>query len=770
MDERWISRFFHRATIPIIALFFLGAGFGAYKATKIKLDFGFHSFFEKSADLPSLTRYKDIYGEDINLIIVTVQAKEIFTPGVLGAIERLTEFSKNQPEVQQVTSLTNVNVLRSGEEEVLVEPFLKSVPSQPEKCAELRKEALSNSFLRRFLISDDSTCSAVILELKGHLKRQNRLISVIENFISSEINKNRGEKIEYFLGGVNVIQREYERTATQDMILNGILILLIMGVFLAFFYRNLFCVILPILSSLVSLSLILGFMSITGEPVTLVSQLVPELVLILSIADGVYVLSRYIEEREKHPPQKALELTMRAMIVACFFTSATTAAGFGSCVTASMYLIRRFGIYIAIAVGISFLSVILLIPSFLSFWKTERVPSTANSTTMPESPPLWGIERIVRKVLQFVVNAVLKHPRVIIISSILLTLISIYFSLRIEVQHRLLSEISEDNPVFKANKIFEEKLFGILSFGIEFEGKPDSMIEPEVLRKIDDVVKEIEKDKNVRTTNSIPKLLKEFNMKWMGEGEKYYKIPESRKLASQYMEFFDPEMKRKLITDDYSKTRISITTKNCPSSWWFKTMERLRPVLEKKFPPQSGISWRFNGSSHLTAIVLHKLLRDMLLTMLTSLIAVTVLMALLFKSLRIGLISMIPNICPIIVTAGFMGAVGIELRPATSIIFAVSLGIAVNDTIHLMARFREEILSGQSIDRAIEETLLNAGKPVIGTSFLLMFGYLVLLRSEFIAVRDFAILFSVTIFSALIFDLFLTGVLLRYTVKKGAKI
>jgi len=260
-------------------------------------------------------------------------------------------------------------------------------------------------------------------------------------------------------------------------------------------------------------------------------------------------------------------------------------------------------------------------------------------------------------------------------------------------------------------------------------------------------------------------------MKWMGEGEKYFALPTSRAMAAQYLEFLDPEIKGKIVNDTYSRTRVMLMVRNLPSTWWYALMERLTPELDRLFPPGGAIKWRYNGSSHLAARTLHHMMWDMFSTMGSSLLAITILMALLFRSVRIGLLSMIPNVTPLITTAGFMGAAGIELRPATSVIFAIALGIAVNDTIHLLARFREEMRLTHDPREADTRTIMKAGRPVIYTSLLLMLGYLVLVRSPFTAVRDFSILFALTLLSALLSDLFLTNVLLVHVIgrMKGNK-
>jgi len=755
--SRWIR-------IPVIVLYLFLSGSSATRVTDIELDFGFHTFFENSKELPMLKLYKEKYGEDINLIIVIIKSGNIFTRENLQTIDRLTRFFGEQPEVTNVTSLTGIDVIRNVDEELRVEPFMEKIPDDKAALDALRKEAVGNRELHRFIISDDGGVTAVVAEIEGHLKRQNRLIGAVEEWIAKDREGNPHKQLQFYLGGVNVIQREYEKISMEGIVFNGIMILCIMSIILLIQYRNITGVFLPLACALVSLVLVLGLMSITKEPINIVNQLVPELMLILGIADGIYVLSRYFEEREKHAPRAALDITMRHMIVACFFTSLTTAVGFGSLYAADMYLIKRFGIYCAVGVMISYVNIILINSSLLSFLKKPGKSPGSKKEKGGKSLDLTGA------CLKWVAHAVVHHQKKIAIVSLIIIGASIAFIFKIRMQHKILSELDKSNCVVKTNEMFEENLFGILSYAIEFEGPPDSMVEPATLKKLDRLVGIIEKDGGVRKTLSLTETLKEFNMKWMDEGDKYFRLPKSRALAVQYLDFLEPDTRRRIISEDYSETRIMIMSKNLPSSWWYDMMDRLTPRLRAFFPAGGDITWRYNGSSHLAAKTLHHLIVDLLTTMALSIVIITILMTLLFRSIRIGLISMAPNIIPLTLTFGFMGAAGIELRPATAIIFAVSLGIAVNDTIHLMARFREEIKKKDDIKEAVITTVINAGRPAIYTSALLIGGYCVLLFSDFIAVRHFSLLITVTLLSALWADLFLTPILLLRYGKKPVSI
>ena len=759
---RWVR-------IPVILLIAVLVGLAVPRIPEIKLDFGFHSFFEKSRGLPALQEYKEQYGEDVNLLIIILKADDIFKADNLRAIERLSEFLGTQKEIMGVTSLTDVDVIRNVKEdeeedgELRIEPFMKTIPDDATTLDALREEASQSRQLHRFLISDNGKVTAIVGELEGNLKRQNRLIADVEKWIENDRSLHPESTVKHFMGGLNIIQLEYERKATDNMFSTGILIVVIMGFILLLQYRRITGVILPVLCALVSMAMVVGMMTVAGESINVVSQLIPELMIIIGIADGIYILSRFFEEREKLPPGRALEVTMRHMIVACFFTSLTTAVGFGSLYAADMYLIKQFGIYCAAGVMISYVNVILITSAVLSFSRKRPAGGAAKKDGGKKKADLT------EKCLQWAVRTFTNRPRVIVAISVILIATAAGLSLRIKTQHRLLSELDPENPTVKVNEMFENNLFGVLSFAIELHGPEGSMVEPIVLKKIDGIVAELEEDEGVRKTLSLSSTLKEFNEKWMDEGPGEYKLPKSRGLAVNYLDFLDPELKKKIVNEDYSKTRIMLRTKNLPSKWWVKKQELLTSELDNLFPPDGEITWRFNGSSHLGANTLEHLIYDLLTTMILSIVLITILMTLLFRSIRIGLISMIPNLMPLTMTFGFMGAAGIELRPATAIIFAVSLGIAVNDTIHLMARFREELKRQTDIREAVTATVMSAGRPVIYTSVLLIAGYCVLLTSDFVAVRHFSMLFGVTLVSAVWADLLFTPILLIFAGKKLVK-
>jgi len=290
MKEGAAYRFFRVARVPLILLFIALTALSLAELGRLRTDFGFHSLFEKSAGLDRLIAYKQTYGEDVNLLIVSARAPGgVFTPGALARIDALTRFLEARPEIHRVTSLTKVDVIRSREDELAVEPFMASVPQEGAALAALREEALASRQLRRYLVSDDATVSAVIGEFKGHLENRDAIIEATEQWIARDAAAARpgGAKVALFLGGLNVIQRAYEKASSQDIVRNGVAIFLVMGVILFLQYRSVAGVVLPLLASLVSLALVLGLMAVTGEPINMVSQVVPELILILGVADGV---------------------------------------------------------------------------------------------------------------------------------------------------------------------------------------------------------------------------------------------------------------------------------------------------------------------------------------------------------------------------------------------------------------------------------------------------------------------------------------------------
>jgi predicted RND superfamily exporter protein len=324
----------------------------------------------------------------------------------------------------------------------------------------------------------------------------------------------------------------------------------------------------------------------------------------------------------------------------------------------------------------------------------------------------------------------------------------------LKVESRMMEELDEDHPNQIAMRFFEKNLSGVLPFDISVRSKTnqaDRLKDPDVLKAMEGLQKVIEAHPSVSKTISLADFLKQMNFA-VHEGEEGgYKLPGTREAAAQYLLLFSMGEKsgglEDIVLDDYSWGRVIIFKRDWGTRHFFILAERINEHINNNFPPD--IEARITGSSFIASRGIDNIVRDMVSSTLSSMLVISFVMMLLFRSIKLGLLSMIPNLIPIIATIGFMGFYGIHLRIATVVIFGVALGIAVDNTIHFLARFRDEFQCAQDYEEATRRTLMNTGRALIFSWFILSAGIGIVLMSNFVALRDFAILTIMTISMAL---------------------
>lgn len=324
-------------------------------------------------------------------------------------------------------------------------------------------------------------------------------------------------------------------------------------------------------------------------------------------------------------------------------------------------------------------------------------------------------------------------------------------------------EVPHSNPVWQANNFIETHLTGLMPKDFAISGPPGSMKNPVVLRAVEQLQRSIEQNQEYITrSTSLVDMLKEMNQAFHDGEEDYYKTPESREIVAQYLLLYEMDSSyselEHFINTDYSKMRVSVMTKDSGFESYFKFRDSINQKIEEIFP--EGIEVRLTGSSTVFTESMANIILDLISSVVTAFIFVFIVMLLIFRSFRLATISMIPTLLPILFTLGFMGVTGIKLRPSTTLISSISLGIAVDNTIHFIARFRKEIVKDWDYPAAIMRTMISTGRAIVFTSIILVLGFMVLAASELIALKHLAMLGGLTMLTALFSSLFLLPVCL----------
>ncbi|MFT4702474.1 MAG: putative RND superfamily exporter protein [Bradymonadia bacterium] len=558
-------------------------------------------------------------------------------------------------------------------------------------------------------------------------------------------------QMKYYLGGVPYVSQIYTRVIQHDLSTFVPVTAFLTAIVLLTLFRNGRGVVLPSLVVGCAVLGALGLMMLLGGKLNIINSSLPTLLLVIAVADSVHVMSRYFEEsRRATSSVDVARRTMGPMMTACALTSITSAVGFATLMTATLPVIRGFGQFAALGILFAFVVTMLLVPATLA-----RLP-------LPDAKMLARAERgeaVADKVASVAIMLIERHARLVWLSAAVFAVFCAVGISRVEADSHLLAELSEENPAAIANAVIEEHLGGVLSGAIMIYGQPGDLARPEVLRAMDNIGATAEAWRNdaghalVSRSVSLAPVIREAHADYRGD-EAFRVVPESRAAVMALLDQIPNDQRERLVSADASVGHITLRMYDEGHVSWSALRQVLLDEIERELLPLGDFRVVITGSSTLGQDAMQFMIRDLLSSLALAALIIMLLMTALFRSWRIGLISMIPNLLPLLVTLAMVGYLGISMRVSTAIVFSVSLGIAVDDTIHLLVRLREEQRSTPEDFRgALNRAIYGAGRGMVYTTILLCVGFGMLMMSEFTAVRELGLLGTVTLVVALVGDL-----------------
>lgn len=691
--------------------------------------------------------FVDIFGRDDNVMIIAHGAKDIFSPTGYARIKEITEKLGTLPYFDYVISLTSAKTVKGTADGFEFKTMLDVEDPLVADWNKLKTDLLADPHVKGALVSEDGFAISFSMEIKEKYNNNDGRAEVIEK-VEKIIQpyQNAGE---FHLSGIPHLRNAYVNYMKRDQSIFIPLCTLVVNILAFWLFRtvkaNAFSLTIVILSVLWTM----GALSAGGGSINIITSVMPSLLMTLGMAYVIHFLSRYIEESSNGCPKTdAVYKATKHMMLPIFLTSFTTGIGFISLVVLKVELIKQFGLYSAI--GLLF-----------AFWLTLTLLPTLCLMTKPikSSNQLFSDNHFVGRYLAWNDKFVKRHPWPVIIISLMLVGASIFFITKVRVDSKIMEELNPDSPEYAAHEFLVNHLAGIVPLEIVLTSKEkDAFKEPvniEALKSLQDFVRQQD---GVDYTFSFADIMMKMNQAFHEDKPEHYLIPPSRKLVSQELLLYDGDELGRLVTGRFDMARISVRCEDIGSKK-FVTLEK--DILEKAneiLPARMKVS--VTGSSIMAGKTMSRFIKDMVTSLFIAAGIITVLMAFLFKSVRLGLLAMIPNFIPILMTLGILGLLDITLRTSIVVVFSISLGIAVDDTIHFITRYRNEYKKSGNYNNALTNTFLGSGRPIIFTSLLLFLGFGVLATSSFVPTQNFGMLSAVTMVSALLGDLFLLPALL----------
>ncbi len=541
-----------------------------------------------------------------------------------------------------------------------------------------------------------------------------------------------------------------KREVTVSAIVSGILVTLIM--FLIF--RKPIGIAVALFSIGLGMLLFMGFLGATGRPLNAMAALYPVLMIIVGTSDVVHIMSKYVDELKKGKPRReAIWITIKEIGLATLLTSTTTAIGFATLLTSRIQPIRDFGINSAIGVMIAYVTVIFFTTALLSVLRADQL------IKLGKGEAIW------HRLMEWAYDFTLKYPRQITWGGAVVFGLCLLGISQITTNYNVIHNMPRNRQITEDFIFFQNELTGFRPLEIAVFAKGDyKATDYEVLREMAKLEKHIQETyPSMEATISATAIYKSLNRMYNSNRVEAYEFPDSERAFQRYARFANqiPQLSNAvLISEDGKKARITSRIKDIGADSIKAVSQSIDRWVQANID-QEVVEFRRTG----TGLIIDKnseyVRRSLLLGLGMAILIVSILMALLFRNWRMLLISLVPNVFPLLLAGALLGFLGIELEAGISIVFAVIFGIAVDDTIHFLSKFKLARQKGLNIEEALHITFTETGKAITLTTIILFFGFLVMLFSIHPPSVTIGLLISLTLFSALISDLLFIPLLIR---------
>jgi hydrophobe/amphiphile efflux-3 (HAE3) family protein len=743
IKRRWI----YLSVVIIITLLAM------YSASHIHMDNSIEGFFmEDDEHFKYYNRFKDDFGNDRFIYIVydnPFTSQNIYLINELGREleEGLTENRGvgKLPYMKKLIMLPNVEFVEGKEGELFISDLLKDWNGSQEALDIIKEKVLAKEVYRDILVSRDGTKGALSVELNT-IKYERNSDDLIYQTVMRIIENEKYKKLNLHVVGGPILNASYNAICLTEVRRNIFIATVLVLFFLWYLFRNIVFVLCSLVTVYLAIIWVSGLMPLFGIRFTLMMTVLPPLLLVVGVGASVHVITEFWLVFQSGLDRKnAIFESFRLVGFPCFLAAVTTAAGLGSMMVSRLSVIREFAMMSGIGIMVSFVAVLVFLPILLSFGGPKKEESL-----QPKRGYISGLLRMIGRFNE-------RNSGLILFITAGIIVLCIWGITKVRVDALWLDAFGDSVKTKQDYYYVDKTMGGTGSFDLVFNtGKENGAKEPSVLNAVENIQRYAEDSNIVIKTLSVVDLIKEINRSIHDEDSKYFTIPDTRMGIAQLLLLYEGSGGEELedaVDFNYRKLRLNIRTKTVKSSIWKDFGDEIHTYAKNIMSGLANVN--ITGYSYLNAIINLYIIRTQIEGFLLAFCIITIMFIFVFRSIKQGLILMIPNLFPILLTLGIMGHANIELDYITLLIACVAIGIAVDDTIHFVTRYRLEFERLGDYKKAMHCALKSTGRAMYITSIVLIFGFIVNVFSVMGSMVDFAILSSFTVFMALIADYFI---------------
>ena len=755
-----IARLILRNRIVLILLLFAVTAFWASHWENMRFTFTEANLLpDNHPENVTYNQFLSLFGEEGSVIVIAVKDPNLFTPEKLVAWKSLSENIQSYNEIDFVLSIDNAKQLVKNKQKKKFElqPLLEEVP-QDSTTFSLFKQKLFYElpFYENLLLNKETGTIRMAIYMKQEVVNSAARKNFIFNtFIPLMDQFEEEQDLKVYRSGMPYIRTLNAQNIVDEM---GKFVFAAMGItslIFFLFFRSIRATIISMVVVLFGVAWALGTLGLLGYEITVLTALIPPLIIVIGIPNCIFLINKYQQEVAKHGNQiRSLQQVIVKIGNATLMTNLTTASGFATFILTNSKLLKEFGIVASInVIGIFVLS-LLIIPIVYSFMP---LPNKKHLNHLKNKSIDGFVKWMEGKV---------RHKRInTFIVSLIALIASIIGIYTINISGSILEDMPKKQSFFKDILFFDREFDGIVPLEILIDTKrKDGVLKLSTLKRMERLNKSIEDIPELSPPTSVTNAIKYAKQAYYNGNPNYYSLPtaqENRFILSYFDRSGNDENVLNNYVDDTGQfARITTFMTDIDTDRMEEIEQELKREITKIFP-EERYNVKLTGKALLFLKGTKYLIKNLVLSLVLAIFLIALFMAYLFRSFKMIIISLIPNLLPLIITAGMMGFLGIPLKPSTILVFSIAFGISVDDTIHFLAKYRQELIDSKwKIQRSVYAALKETGVSMFYTSIVLFFGFSVFMSSEFGGTVALGGLISMTLLFAMLANLILLPSLL----------
>lgn len=689
--------------------------------------------------------YSDQAEEWFNIkdgIIIAIENKNgVYNFETLDILKRLTKKLQKMPQIEKddVTSLYTADNIIGTEDGMDVRAFFSKVPKSKEELEGLREKVFTNEMAFERLVSTDETVTVIIAEINDDVFTEEFYNEILD--LSKEF---KDEENTLYVAGRPIVEGTLAILGPEDMKKMVPIVLLVIIFVLYLTLRSIKSTILTMLVVFFSTLWAFGLMAVVDIPIYAVSTMIPVMLIAIGVADGIHLYSHLQLYIRKHPnavKEEAVIDMLKNMWKPVVITSVTTAVGFVSLLSSQVYPIKYFGIFTAFGVLAAMVFSLVLVPAGIMIFGLPKSKFGNKEKTHSNRFAFNFAEKV------------LKRKTISIFATIIIVAVSVIGISKVWINSSFLDKFEKDSDIVLTDAFINEHFGGTSSINLILDSpENDAFKNPEVLRIVDKMQAEVDRKLQVvGNTFSLGDYLKRMNKVMHADDEAYNTIPDSKNLVAQYLLLYemsgDPDNLWKVVDYDYAKLNVTFQLKSDNSKAINSALDVIH-TFEDEFKEQ-GVTMNYAGSGYKALVFTDLILEGQIKSLIMTLIIVIILLAFMFRNIKLGLIGSVPILITAAISFGFMGWLGIPLNTTTALLSSIAIGIGIDYAVHFIEQYRLNAAANNKLVTA-QKTMAHSGRAILFNAIVVIAGFLVLLFSVFPPNRELGFLVSFNMFVAFV--------------------